>query len=80
MNILGSKRTVTGPLTSWGSRYKAAYSSMNVRVDHDYLLDLESKQSEFGMDVAVSSILTRNMNDVGEGYGKLFLLTESSVK
>lgn len=26
---------------------------MNVRVDHDYLLDLESKQSEFGMDAAV---------------------------
>lgn len=42
VDILGYKRTITGPLASWGSQYKVGYSSMNVRVNHDYLLDLES--------------------------------------
>lgn len=54
MDILGSNRTVIDPLTSWRSQYKVGCSSVNVRVDHDYLLDLESKQSEFGMAAAVS--------------------------
>ena len=53
------------------------FSSMNVRADHDYLLESESKQSESrnSMQMLLTS-LARNMNDRGDGNGKPFTVAE----
>lgn len=77
MNILGSNRTFTGLPKSWGSQCKVGFSSMNVRADHDYLLESESKQSESrnSMQMLLTS-RARNMNDRGDGNGKPFILAE----